>query len=222
MGGQTRERERTTIDPKRARDALLKVPKSPPEVLDNIFYWNVCSKGDFDGLEEGSHNLLSVCRHWHEAALGTSEHWSFWGNTLADWARWSRRSGTAPLDLVLWERGFNSGPDHGESDASISNDGRSDDSGSGDESSDATLSDVLQDRASRDTVRRIHLRSEDPKLLRSIIYQLTPEEDRFTNVESFILNDEGDDPRVDITDFFARHRFPKLQNIELFNCTISS
>ena len=239
--GMIRERQRVIADLKRTRNSLSNVSKLPPEVLGNIFCWNVCFKGDFDGLEERSHNFLLVCHRWHEVALGTPELWSFWGNTTADWARWSRRSGTAPLDLVLSERDFDSGFDDGDSDDRDSNDGHSDDGGYDSDSDngdpyaghsddsdsdndplDATLSKVLRDRAARDTIRRIHLRSGDPELLRSVISQLTPKEDRFTNVESFVLHDERADPRVDISDFLARHHFPKLRNLEHFNCTISS
>ena len=236
-------------DLKRTRNPLSNVSKLPPEVLGNIFYWDICIKGDFDGLEEGSHSFLLVCHRWHKVALDTPGLWSFWGNTLADWARLSRRSGTAPLDLVLSERDQASGdldddddsndgdsddsssdngdsddssPDNGDSDDSGSDDGDPDDNGSDDHPLGVTLSNILRDRATRGTIRRIHLRSRDPELLCSIIFQLTPDEDRLSNVVSFILHDERCDPRVDISGFLARHRFPKLQNLELFNCMISS
>jgi len=98
---QIREHERATIELKRARNSLLNISKLPPEVLGNIFRWNVSFENDFGGLEEGSHDFLFVCHHWSEVASHTSGLWSFWGNNLKDWARWCRRSGTAPLDLVL-------------------------------------------------------------------------------------------------------------------------
>ena len=208
---QIRGRERAVVDLKRTRNSLLHVFKLPHEVLGNVFRWNVIFKDDFDGLGRESHNFLFVCHRWHEVAMGTPELWSFWGNTLADWARWSRRSGTAPLDLVL-ERDSTGDFDDEDSDDNSSDDG----------SLDAALSSVLRDRASRDTIRRIHLRSADPELLCSIISQLTPDEDRFTNVESFILHVESNYPIVDISDFLIHHRFPKLQRLNLFNCTISS
>jgi len=121
---------------KRSRNSLLNVSKLPPEVLGNIFHWNTAPKGDFGGLEEGSHNFLLVCNHWFEVASSTPEVWSFWGNNPKGWAQWCRRSGTAPLDLVL--------------------DVNYDDGSFG-----AALFEVLQDRAARDTVRRIHLRAAD-------------------------------------------------------------
>jgi hypothetical protein len=58
-------------------------------------------EGNFDELEEESHNFLSVYHHRFEVASRTRELWSFWGNMLQDWARWRRSSGTALLDLVL-------------------------------------------------------------------------------------------------------------------------
>ena len=194
---QIRQHERAIINLKRTRNSLLNVSKLPPEVLGNVFRWNVSLKDDFDGLEEGSHNFISVCHHWREVALGTPELWSFWGNSLTDWARRSRHSGTAPLDLALC-----------------------DDSEDG--TLDVTLSDILRDRASRDTIRRVHLRSMNSELLHSIISQITPEEPRVTNMESFILQDESGDLTVDLSNFLTRCRFPKLHRLELFNCTITS
>ena len=98
---QIREQPTTTTKLKRARNALLNVSKLPPEVLGNIFRWNVTLEDDFGGLEERSHNFLLVCHHWFEVASSTPEVWSFWGNTPKDWARWHHHSGSAPLDLVL-------------------------------------------------------------------------------------------------------------------------
>ena len=136
---QIREHERVSARLKRTRNSLLNISKLPPEVLGDIFRRNVTLKGAFDGLEEGSHNFLLVCHHWFEVASRTPEIWSFWGNNLKDWARWYRRSGSAPLDLVL-------------------------DGDTGDPPGD-TLYGVLQDCATRDTIRRIHLRAGAPGLL---------------------------------------------------------
>ena len=186
------------IELKRARNALLNVSKLPPEVLGNIFRWNATLKGNFGGLEKGSHNFLFVCHHWFMVASYTPELWSFWGNTLEDWARWCRRSGPAPLDLVL---------DVDEDDDFI----------------DGPLSDVLRDRATRDTIRRIHLSAQDSELLNDIISPLTPtcEGVQSSSVVSLILLNEDDTP-VDISDFFTRYHFPKLQRLRLHNCKISS
>ena len=88
---------------------------------------------------------------------------------------------------------------------------------------DTTLCDVLRDRAARDTIRRIHLRSEDIVTLSSIISLLTGggEGVQSNSVESFILSNYDDAP-VDISNFFAHYRFPKLQRLKLDNCAITS
>ena len=129
---QIREQEKVIAKLKRARNSFLNISKLPPELLGNIFRWNIALKNDFDGLEEGSHNFLLVCHHWYEVALSTPELWGYWGNTQKDWARRHHRSGTTPVDLVL-----NVYEDDGVFDVALFN--------------------VLQDHANRDTIRRIHL-----------------------------------------------------------------
>ena len=196
---QISEYERTVIKLKRARNSFLNVSKFPPEVLGKIFHQNVTLEDDFGGLDEGSHNFLLVCHHWFEVASRTPNLWSFWGSTPKDWARWSNRSRTAPLDLVL----------------------------DGDECKDshlnATLCNILRDRATRDTIRRAHLRAKDPVLLSSIVTQLTANREELQSdiMESFILRNWGD-TLVDVSDFFVHRRFPKLRRLHLYNCTISS
>ena len=193
------EHERAAIKLKRARNSLLNVSKFPPEVLGNIFRWNAIPKGDFDGLEEGSHNFLLVCHHWFEVASRTPELWSFWGNNPKDWSRWYRRPGTALLDLVLGGYGY-------------------------DESYfDGDLSDALEDRAAKDTIRCVHLASGNTALVGSILDSLTAncEELRSSCMESFVLKNLNKLP-LDVSDFFAHYRFPKLQRLRLSNCSISS
>ena len=203
---EIKEHEKTLSKLKRSRNALLNISTLPPEVLGNIFQCNVTLEDNFGGLEEGSHNFLFVCHHWHEVALRTPGVWSFWGNTLADWARWYRRSGTAPLDLVL--------------DAGHSND---DDDNFGDDPSNVAVREALQDRAARDAIRRIHLMSYDPSLLSSIVSSLAAawEGVRPNSVESLILVNGTEEP-VDVSEFFAHYRFPKLQYFELHGCRITS
>ena len=206
---QIREHEKAVINLKRARNALLNISTLPPEVLGNIFQCNVTLQGDFDGLEDGSHNFLFVCHHWHEVALRTPGVWSFWGNTPEDWARWHRHSRTAPLDLVL-------GPHYAGDDSN--NDG-----GGGCGPFDVVLQETLQDRAARDAIRRIHLWNEDASLLSSIISSLTTicEGVRSNSVESIILVDRSEVPSG-ISDFFTCYRFPKLQHLNLYCCRIAS
>ena len=184
---------------KRARNSLLNVSKLPPEILGDIFCWNVTLKDDFGGLEKRSHNFLLVCHHWFEVASSTPEVWSFWGNTPKDWARWCRRSEIAPLDLVLDSRETSDTP------------------------FDVTPFDVLKDRAARDTIRRLHLRAYHPEFLDFLICILAPSsgELRHSSVESILLCNE-DEGSVDISDFFAYYSFPQLQRLKLYCCTISS
>ena len=199
MDEQIKDHERIIIKLKRARNALLGISTLPPEVLGDIFRRNVSLEELFGGLEEGSRNFLLVCHHWFEVALRTPEVWSFWGNTPKHWARWYRRSQTAPLDLVLGGVDYDDG------------------------SFDATLRDALRDRAARDTIRRVHLWSGDAEFLSSIISPLAAACDgvRSNSVESFILSNDGDTP-VDVSDFFAHYTFPKLQRLLLDDCKVAS
>ncbi|KAF9646760.1 hypothetical protein BDM02DRAFT_3118158 [Thelephora ganbajun] len=189
--------EMEIIKLKRTRNSLLNVSKLPPEVLGDIFHRNVILRGDFDELDKRSHNFLFVCHYWSEVALHTPEVWSFWGNTPKEWARWYPRSGIAPLDLVLRGHYY------------------------GDSYLDTTLCDVLRDRATRDTIRRVHLKANDPELLNAIISSITAtcEEVRSSSVESFILwkweEDGSSSALVDTSNFFAHYCFPKLQQLEL-------
>jgi hypothetical protein len=99
---QIQEHEEIIIQLKRTRNSLLNVSTLlPPEVLGNIFRWNVTPDGDFDGLSKGSYNFLLVCHHWFEVASRTPELWCSWGNTIRDWSQRHALRRTAPLDLVL-------------------------------------------------------------------------------------------------------------------------
>jgi len=194
---QTREHERAIIKLKRTRNSLLNISKLPPEVLGNIFYWNVIPRSHLWGWEDRSHTFLLVCHHWFEVASHTPELWSFWGITPAEWKRCYHHSRTTPLDLVL-------------------------DVDADDGSFDIPLRDALQDRAARDTIRRVHICAEDAKLLSSIVSLLTTncQEFRSSTLVSFIFLNHGD-TSVDLSEFFACYRFPKLQYLELTNYTIT-
>lgn len=189
------EHEEALIKLKRSRNSLLNVYRLPPEVLGNIFHWNVVLEGEFGGLGERSHNFLFVCHHWSQVASHTPELWNFWGNTIKDWERLHRRSGATPVDLVL-------------------------DSDVDGEHLGTSLSDALRDHADRDAIRLVHLCSEDFNLLSSIILSLTPEREEMqsSRAESIIIRS----PPVQISDFFSRFHFPKLRSLELTDCTISS
>ena len=171
----------------------------PPEILGNIFGRNTTITETFGDLEERSHNFLLVCHHWFEVASRAPEVWSFWGDNLRDWKRRHLQYPTAPLDLVL----------------------------SGGRSNQGTLNDslrgALQDRVARDTIRQIHLDSDDPELLRSIISPLIDqlEEIRSSSVQSVTILGQGC-ASVDVFDLFSRCRFPKLKRLELDMHKVSS
>ena len=196
---QVKEHERAIIKLKRARNSLLNVSRLPSEVLGNILAWNVILRGDFDGLERGSHNFLLVCFHWFEVASRTPALWAFWGNNLEDWEkRHLRSSPGAPLDLVLDAVSYTIG--------SVS------------ESQQA----VLKDRAGRDTIRRVHLKSTMSSLLASIISPLLSSGGglQTNSLESLILDNKDNTP-LDAS-FFARSSLSKLRHLELSGCKVTS
>ncbi|KAF9785010.1 hypothetical protein BJ322DRAFT_1210989 [Thelephora terrestris] len=202
LEAQIKEHEMAIVKLKRARNSFLNVSRLPPEILGNIFCWNVTREFDFDRLEEGSHDFLLVCHHWFEVASRTPELWSFWGDNLQDWQKRHLRHPMAPLDLVFNGSSLRCVPTLNDS-----------------------LKNALQDRAARDTIRRIHLTANDSELLDSIISPLASCESdgiRSSGVQSIILSDDSDYTSVNISDFFARHRFPELRCLQLENCTISS
>lgn len=183
---------------KRARNSLLNIStRIPPEILEHIFAWSVFRKEDhslranshFDRPREGSYNFRLVCHHWSEVASNIPELWSFWGTTLWQW--WNRRSHprfVPRIDLVLADSEY----------AHFSND--------------KPLY-TLRDRAAQDAIRQVHLKGEDD-LLSSVLSSLTPSENvRCNSIESIDLQNYGD--IVDVSDFFARHRLPKLRSLFL-------
>jgi hypothetical protein len=177
------------IRPKRTRNSLLNIARIPPEILGHIFHFSITEAGvpDFAGIPKGPYNFLLVCHHWFQVARRTPELWSSWGNNLKDWKRWHLRFGISTLDLIL-SRWY--------------------DGGGG---LDEALRDAIRDRATRDVIRKVHLASNNTELLTTIISSLIPEgEDvRPSSIESIILSD------VDVSNLFARHRFPKLHNLDL-------
>ena len=192
---QIREHRQPVIELKRTQNLLLNVSRLPPEILGYIFWLS----SPLEGFEKNFLNFLSVCFHWYEVALRTPELWSSWGNTLQDWKNRHLRHPEAPLDLVLDGRKPNNTP------------------------LDAIVRDTLRDRASRDTIRLVHLRSEDWELLSSVLGALATDREgvRHNRLGSFILQNKGDRP-VDVSKFFANTRFPKLRHLDLTHCTVSS
>ena len=198
---QIEEHEKAIIHLKRTRNSLLNVSTLlPPEILGNVFRWNVIPDGDFGGLSEDSYNFLLVCHHWFEVASRTPELWCFWGNTIQDWSKRHSRRGYASLDLIVSSVG-RSAPEL-----------------------DEPLRDALQDRAARGVIRRVHVRGVDEKIIEPIISSIiTPGEGVLSNgVESFMLRNAGYHA-VDVSRFFIRYNLPKLRRLNLSGmCRISS
>ena len=178
------------IQLKRTRNSLLKIARIPPEIIGYIFCFNVAGARDphFPRIPKGSYNFLFVCHHWFQVALRTPGLWTSWGNSIKDWKRRYLRSGISVLDLIL--------------DGWVSGDGNFDEA----------LRDALRDRAARDVVRKVHLRGGNTELLTAIVSSLVSEgeEVRPSSIESIVLS------RVDFSDLFARCRFPKLRNLQLW------
>ena len=187
------------IQLKRARNSLLNVStRIPPEILGHIFCLRIFRRGRHYNLSEphkGSYNFLLVCHHWFEVASHTPELWSYWGNTLKQWSKRSKRSGASPVDLVLGGRQFNRFYTVRHSYATL----------------DGPLRDILRERAECDAIRSIHLRGGRGSLITSVLSAITSngEELRCSSIESISLRE------VDSSNFFARHRFPKLRYLRL-------
>jgi len=181
---------------KRNRNSLLNVSTGvPPEILGYIFARTLARKGFFEGLHKGSYNFLLVCHHWFEVASRTPELWSFWGSTFQDWEKRHRRSGAAPLDLVL--NGYRC---HRAA------------------SPDKYMLGAIRSRVMQDAIRRVHLLSEGPLATAPIISSLTPNNEggQNENIESIVL--ELPDlrlPSLDVSDFFARSHLRRLGLLRL-------
>jgi len=178
------------IQLRRTRNSLLNISTlMPPELLGQVFRWNVIPD-DFGWLKDGSYNFLLVCHHWFEVASGIPELWAYWGNTLGQWSRRCRHDpGTAPLDLTL---------------RAHLNTGKQDVLGK-------PLRNALRDRAACDSIRSIHLDGAATDLLDSVISSLTPEGEgiRRSSIESLRL--ESNCPSI--FKFLDRHHFPKLRTL---------
>ena len=197
---QIEEGKGDTVKLKRARNSLLNIStRVPPEILGEIFSWTLV-RGDptlyFDGLPKGSYNFLLVCHHWFEVASNTPKLWTFWGNTLEEWKkRHHRHPQVAPLDLVL-----NTGRVSVTLFASI----------------DDSLADSLRDRATRDTIRQVHLLGDEASPLSKVISLLTPVDKvvQHRSIESIALRRYGV-KTTDVSDFFSRVYLPKLRSLLL-------
>ena len=89
---------------------------------------------------------------------------------------------------------------------------------------DNDLRDAINDRATKDTIRCVHIKAEGSRLIEDIIIGLTAKGEglRSNGMESFVLWNLDRTLPANVSSFFARYRFPKLQRLELTNCMISS
>ena len=192
---QIEEGKGDVIEFKRARNSLLNISvRVPPEILGCIFAWCVAWGQDYSityvtalaGPKKGSYNFLLVCRHWFEVASNTPELWTFWGDTLQTWEKRCRGAGTTPVDLVLNPHCQGALSSH--------------------------LQGALQERATRDEIRRIHFLGDDPNLLTSILRPLTPdgEDVREKRIESIVLQSLN---LPKLSTFFAQLHLSGLQHL---------
>ena len=193
---------------KRTRNSMLNISVLvPPEILGYIFNL-VVMDSTFELLDlnlsprspvgEGCYNLLLACYHWLEVAYAIPEVWTFWGNSLEAWEKQCIRAGSAPVDLMLYA--------HGDRPETLS----------------VPLQNNLLGRTAQDTIRGIHLDSNNPDLLTAVVSLLTPsgEGTKERSIESIIfLTDLPAGSRrgwfSDLSNFFARSRLPKLRRLHL-------
>ena len=169
----------------------------PPEILGDIFYFNVAPDGDYGGLQSGSYNFLLVCRHWFEVAQGTPKLWIFWGKNPNEWSkRYQRSKLTAgPLDLVFTPR-----PKLDETDKFS-----------------GPLKTALKERMASNSIRSVHLQSWSGQgVIGSVLSSLIPDGEaifrRDSSIESIKIESNA---FLDALGFLRSYYFPKLQRLHL-------
>ena len=207
MDEQIEESDRKLIELKHARNSFTnKFLRVPVEIIGHIFV-SIITRGEvpyFQLVKKGSYNFRLVCRHWSEVASKTPELWRFWGITLKGWEGLCHRAGP-PVDLVLAMH------KSGQAETSLSVSAEL-------LSLSIPLSGELKDRANQDMIRRIHLMSDIPDILGSILSCVTPdgEDVQEKSIESFVIRMPSMPIPEELSNFFARLRLPLLRHIDIY------
>ena len=180
----------------RARNPPLNISTFlPPEILGAIFYWVMIFQQKVRTPLKVPHSLLLVDRNWFQVALQTPQLWTSWGSSLKDWERRCASPVVSKLNLEL--RGYCEG------------------------SPSKPLLSALQDRAARDLIQRVSVKMQKSDLLNSIIPAITARGEGIQSISLEFLElyiDVHCPSKVQLSDFFSRYRFPKLQSLVLSGC----
>jgi hypothetical protein len=178
------------IQLKRTRNSLLNIStRVPPEILGSVFCWNV--------IPDGSLVYCRMRRGSYNFLL-VCHHWfEIASHTPELWSFWGNT-------LEQWSRRYKCS-ETAPVDLVLT--------GSSNLSFD--LREALQGRAARDTIRSIWFRHDKTTPLTSVLSSLTPdgEDVRCSSIESISIW------HADVSNFFARYRFPKLRYLYLSDGT---
>jgi hypothetical protein len=208
---QAGEGARETTKPEHTKNPLVDFSaRVPPEILGQIFHWDV-APDDCGGLREGSYQFLLVCRRWYNVAKATPELWSFWGNNLYHWSqRYQLSERSAPIDLAMSVLQFTKLP----MDEAL-------------RSALEPLQNALNERVASNSIRSVYLCGfhvdEDILNIGSVVSLLASGGGGIQYRDSSIESVEIDSSRLDsISSFLTRYRFPKLWHLRLNGMTVDS
>ena len=175
------------IQLKRTRNSLLNISaRVPPEILGSIFRWNV--------TPGGAPPYFAGLQKGSYNFLLVCHHWfEVASRTPELWSSWGNT-------LAQWSRRYK-----------CSETAPVDLALTGDSNISFDLREALRDRAARDTIRSIHFRHDKTTSLTPILSSLIPdgEDVRCSSIESISIW------HADVSNFFARYRFPKLWYLHL-------